>query len=232
MKDELKRNFYIKEVASKYDIYESILYRELEKWTGERNRGGSFGGGRAEGSPSASPAADAASAPAPSMEKKRSSVAEKDVLKLLLEFPAEMIEFIFSYITIADITDPQIRKIIEFLLTRFDERGPSQVTEIVGEITDPALKSIVTDIVMSRYELSKRWENKEGEIEVADPWMVARDAIVAMKKRNLLKEIEENQHALKDASARGLDVQPLVIRHLDLTKQFHDVNSGLLFKPA
>ena len=37
-KDELKRNFYIKEVVTKYSIYESVFYRELEKWTGERSR--------------------------------------------------------------------------------------------------------------------------------------------------------------------------------------------------
>jgi DNA primase len=134
MKDELKRNFYIKEVATKYDIYESVLYRELEKWTGERNRSASFGAPRTNGTQPSNPNTDFGNAPSASTEKKRSTVADKDILKLLLEHPSEMIEFIFSYITIADIADPQIRKIIEFLLSRFDERGPGQVTEIVGEI--------------------------------------------------------------------------------------------------
>jgi len=31
MKDELKRNFYVKEVAEKYEVYENLLYRELER---------------------------------------------------------------------------------------------------------------------------------------------------------------------------------------------------------
>ena len=232
MKDELKRNFYIKEVATKYDIYESVLYRELEKWTGERSRSGSFGAPRTDATQRSGPGADPGNTPSASTEKKRNVVAEKDVLKLLLEHPTEMLEFIFSYITIADITDPQIRKIIEFLLSRFDERGPGQVTEIVGEITDPALKSIVTDVVMSRYELSKRWESHESQIEVADPWMVARDAIVAMKKTTLQNQVEENQRALKDASARGLDAQPFMLRHQELMKQLRDVESGSLFKSA
>ena len=125
-----------------------------------------------------------------------------------------------------------IMKIIEFLLSRFDERGPGQVTEIVGEITDLALKGIVTDVVMSRYELSKRWESNEGEIEVADPWMIARDAIVVLKKKALESQVEENRRALKDASARGSDVQPLVLRHQELMKQLDDVKSGALFKSA
>jgi DNA primase len=232
MKDELKRNFYIKEVATKYDIYESVLYRELERWTGDRSRTGTFGGSRADGSPRPGPGADPGNTPSSLTEKKRSPVAERDILKLLLEHPKEMLEFIFSYITIADIIDPQIRTIIEFLLSRFDERGPGQVTEIVGEMTDPALKSIVTDIVMSKYELSKHWESHEGEIEVADPWMVARDAIVDLKKRVLQNQVEENQRALKVASAGGLDVQALVRRHQELMKQIDDVKSGALFKSA
>jgi len=232
MKDELKRNFYIKEVATKYDIYESVLYRELEKWTGDRSRSGSFGAPRTDGPQRSGPGADPGNAPSASAEKKGTPAGERDVLKLLLEHPTEMIEFIFSHITIADIADKQIRKIIEFLLSRYDERGPGQVTEIVGEMTDPALKSIVTDIVMSRYELSKRWESNEGEIGVADPWMVARDAIVAMKKKMLQHQVEENQRGLKDASARGLEAQPFVLRHQELMKQIHDVDSGALFKSA
>lgn len=232
MKDELKRNFYIKEVSTKYDIYESVLYRELEKWTGERSRGGSFGGPRSDGFQRSGPDAIRGNAPSASTEKKRTPVAERDVLKLLLEHPTEMLDFIFSYITIADITDPDIRKIIEFLLSRFDERGPGQVTEIIGEMTDPTLKSIVTDTVMNRYELSKQWESNEGEIEVADPWMVARDAIVAMKKKILQSQVEENQRALKDASVRGVDAQAFVLRHQELMKKIHDVETGALFKSA
>jgi DNA primase len=232
MKDELKRNFYIKEVATKYDIYESVLYRELERWTGDRSRTGSFGGSGSEGAQRPGSASYPGNAPPAPAEKKRSPVAERDILKLLLEHPTEMLEFIFSHITIADITDLQIRTIIEFLLSRFDERGPGQVTDIVGEMSDPALKSIVTDIVMSRYELSKRWESNEGETEVADPRMVARDAIVDLKKRVLQNQVEENQRALKAASARGLDVQQLVRRHQELMKQIDDVKSGALFKPA
>ncbi|MBI4810089.1 MAG: DNA primase, partial [Ignavibacteriales bacterium] len=38
MKDELKRNFYIKQVAEKYRLYESTLFRELEKILGETRR--------------------------------------------------------------------------------------------------------------------------------------------------------------------------------------------------
>jgi hypothetical protein len=106
------------------------------------------------------------------------------------------------------------------------------VTEIVGEISDPALKSIVTDVVMSKYELSKRWDSNEGEIVTADSGMVARDAIVAIKKRILQNQVEENQRALKDASAHGLDTHEYLLRQQELSRLKRDIESGVLFKPV
>ncbi len=230
MKDELKRNFYIKEVASKYDIYESVLYRELERWTADRSRGGLPGLTRVEKPLLGRPSGEEANAATSPMTKKEMPVGERDILKLLIEHQADMISLIFSHISISDLWDPQARKIVELLLARFDERGPGGVTELVGEIEDPSLKSIVTDIVISKYELSKQWESSDAEIETADPMTIARDAIAALKKRQLQKQIEENQRALKEASIQGADAQPLVQRHQDLMRQLIEVESGAMFK--
>ena len=229
MKDELKRNFYIKEVATKYDIYESVLHRELDRWTGDKSRQTyprQDDARRPQQAPDAS-----RNGTAPAMKKEAPTV-ERDILKLLLENQADMIGFIFSYITIEDISDPQLRRIIEFLLARFDERGSGSVTELVNEIDDPSAKGLVTDIVMSKYEISKGWESGEMEFQEVDPWKVARDAIVAMVKRKLQKQVEINQRALKDASARGADAQALMQRHQDLMRQLLDVDAGLLFKSS
>jgi hypothetical protein len=83
---------------------------------------------------------------------------------------------------------------------------------------------------MSKYEISKRWESSEMVFEEVDPWRVARDAIVAMVKRKLQAQIEINRRALKDASARGADVQALMQRTQELTAQLGNVDSGMLFK--
>ena len=187
MKDELKRNFYIKEVATKYDVYESVLYRELDRWIGERQRTGSP---RAEADLRPKPVGPPTQGGSPSPSNKEAPVVERDIVKLLLEHQADMIEFMFSHITIDDISDPQLKKIVEFLLARFDERGPRSVVEFLDEIDDPVSKGIVTDIVMSKYEISKGWVSGDVEFQDVDPWRVARDAIVAMTKRKLHKQIE------------------------------------------
>ncbi len=74
--------------------------------------------------------------------------------------------------------------------------------------------------------------NDEGDIEAVDPWMVARDAIVAMRKGTFRRRSRKISAALKDASLRGRDAQPFVLRHQELMKMIHDVETGTLFKSA
>ena len=62
--------------------------------------------------------------------------------------------------------------------------------------------------------------------------MIARDAIAAIKKKQLQRQVEENQRALKDASQRGLNAQPFVLKHQELMKQILEIDSGALFKTS
>jgi DNA primase len=231
MKDELKRNFYIKDVATKYDLYESVLYRELDRWREEDARiapaaGVTAGRQAIPGTPGPEVAGvglgEATVIPAP----------ERDILKLLLEHQADLISFVFSHITLSEISTPQVRNILELLLSRYEERGPMHVTDLLLEIEDPRLKSIITDVVLSKYELSKQWQAGDSEIEEADPWTLARDAIVALKKQNLQKQVAENQRLLKEASLQGGDTRPLIERHQELKKQLRSVGSAEFLKPV
>jgi DNA primase len=225
MPDELKRNFYIKEVSTKYDVYESVLYRELERWLPGRGPAGTSTASRPLSAPRAGSGSGVPASTADTQSAGQIPVVERDFVKLLLENQQQMMGFLFSHMSTSELIDPRIRKIVEFLLTRFDERGPGQVTEIVGEIDDPQLKSLVTDIVMSRYEVSKRWALESVEAE-PEPMRIARDVLVALRKRTLQRQIEENQKALKEAGQRGEDPQTYVQRHLDLMKQMLAVDSG------
>jgi DNA primase len=231
MKDELKRNFYIKDVASKYDLYESVLYRELDRWREEGARAvaplGSGAGRQAAGDSGMRESEGARSGEAIVIPPP-----ERDLLKLLLEHQADLISFVFSHITLPEVSTPQVRHILEMLLARYDERGPMHVTDLLLEIEDPLLKSIITDVVLSKYELSKQWQAGDSEFEEADPWTLARGAIVALKKQNLQKQVAENQRLLKETSLQGGDTRPLIERHQELMKQLISVDSPEFLKPA
>jgi DNA primase len=232
MPDELKRNFYIKEVSAKYDIYETVLYRELERWIGEGKRtsgsGSRFQTGRSD--QEAPPPGEFEGNSIPRTASVGIRAAERDVLKLLLENQPGLINFIFTHITLADIEDEQANKLAERILAHLDETGSAGISGLLGEIEDPALKGLLTDIAVSKYELSKQWETMEVRIEDADPWDIARGAIASLKKTSLQRQIEANQKLLRQASQRGGDAIPFVQRHQELIRLLKEVESPEFLK--
>lgn len=230
--DELKRNFYIKEVSAKYDIYESILYRELERWLGEGKRTSADAGRYEQRQNQQAIPGEAPEGPRASNTGSTGvRAAERDILKLLLENRPELIQFIFSHVTLSDFEDEQARKLAERILAHLDEAGTTEASELLGEIEDPGLKSLLTDIAVSKYELSKQWELMEVRIEDADPWDIARGSIASMKKSSLRRQIEANQRMLRETSQRGGDAIPFVQKHQELIRLLKEVESPEFLKP-
>ena len=221
IKDELKRNLFIKDVSQKYDIYESILHREVEQilararkepWTGpaEENRQS-----RAEGIP----ASDGAPALRPVPPE------ERDILKLFLEGDRDIIGFVLGSITLQDFSDARVRAIVQIVLEMVEERGTVDANSVVTQLTDESLKGLVSDVALSRYELSKGWVEMEKEIEEPSSMQIARDAVLAIRRKALRRALEANQQALREASRAGRDAMPLMRRHQELVQLLKSLDS-------
>lgn len=213
--DELKRNFFVKAVADKYQIYESVLYRELDRWV-PRDKPpvrGAFQDRRAVAGPSQSPSA--ASLP----------VAERDILKIVCENRTDLINEIFSAISIEDLTDVRVRKLVQIVLERIENTGSMDLTALVNDLEDAELKSVLTDVLMSRYEISKGWQAMEVEIDEPEPARIAKAAVAAIRRQALHREIERNQNLMKDASQKGLETLPYIQRHQELMNAMKELEN-------
>jgi DNA primase len=215
--DELKRSFFIKEVAQKYEIYESVLHRELERWV-PRQRPRATAPVR-----SAESATRESSVDVQTPQPTAVPAAEQDLLRLFLESRSDVTQFILSNLSLSDLQDTRIRSLAEMALARIEETGSCDAGSLVNEIQDPALKGLLTEVTLSRYELSKGWRDMEAPIDTADPFEVARDALLVVKRSALQKQMEENQKQLKEASLRGEDVARFVQHHQDLARAMKEV---------
>ena len=225
MKDELKRNFYIKEVAEKYEVYESVLYRELDRWISKDRPV------RREGAGSQRvPVYDVSLSDVTTQRTNEIPAAERDIVKLLLEGQNDIVDFIFKNVTVEQFVDQRTRKLTEFLLSLWRELGEINAVAILNEMEDQQLKGMITDISLSRYELSKGWVDKE--IDEPDSRRIASDAITLLRKRAIQKQIEENQRMLKEATRRGSDKMPFVVRHQELMKLMKEMESAVIAKPS
>jgi DNA primase len=220
--DELRRNFFIKEVADRYKLYESVLYRELDKQLKSsdrrsqnaiRNRGRSQPPEPGEGR--RVPVMNVPMADVTPRKEREISTAERDLVKLMLEDPGTMIEYILSHISIEEFEHPHTRAVAQLLL---DKHRAGELIDphilLEGELAAP-LKSLITDVVISKYEISPGWAEQKP-IDPTDIRQVAQAALVALMRRKYNVIIEENQRTLREASQRGEEVAVYVARHQEL----------------
>ena len=105
MGDELKRNFYIKQVAEKYKLYESTLYREMEKVLGAQRRETK----EKYSSQSTSYGRRPNDGVLPEVVAEISS-AEKDLIHAMLDGGEEVVKLIFEHLHTEDFTHPHSKR--------------------------------------------------------------------------------------------------------------------------
>lgn len=208
MKDELKRNFYIKRVAEKYKLYESTLYRELEKILGTTGRQQRMRSVPAGSNETALTTAKPVGAIPP---------AEKELLLAMLEGGSDVVQFILSQIDIGSLDHPETKKMIKLLLDRIEEGMSIDANSLMDETRDDSLRRLIADIVFNKYTISKRWEKAASDTERM-PQQIAEEALNFIKREKLQKIAEDNLRQLKEASKRGENVD----RYLERNKQILD----------
>ncbi len=193
MKDELKRNIFIKSVAEKYDLYESVLFRELEQRIGKQ-RGRPETERRAEvsGRPEGA-------VPRAAVNSRDLYAPERDLLKVMLEQGPQMAEFVFSHVPPGSFVHPSSRAIVELLGSRARSGQTWDPTTLVNELSDENAKHLIPDIIFNRYEISRGW----GQVEEPDPWDIAERAILRLQGEELDREISDLFRKLKEAESRG-----------------------------
>ncbi len=220
--DELRRNFFIKDVAERYGLYESVLYRELEKHL-QSGRSRSVNETRSsiqsrDQDPTEGlrvPVVDVPISDVTPRKEREISVAERDLVKLMLEEPRTMIEFILSHVSVDEFEHPHTRAVAQLLLDKYRAGEIIDPHMLLESELDVPLKNLITDVVISKYEISPGW-TEQKPIDEADIWQVAQSALVAMMKRKYDMMIEENQRKMKEAVQHGEGVSAFVTRHQEL----------------
>jgi DNA primase len=210
MKDELKRTIYLKSLAEKYDLYETVLFRELEKILGKESSRHRYDARPEVVTPTQRVMASTAAAPLPPLPP----AAEQDLVRIMLVHKSEAISFVFNSITVDHFVHPLSRAVVDLILRQ--EGDAWDATSLLDQATDPSLKNYVAGLLSSRYEISKRWASFGSEPEEADPQRVAEDAIFRLKTEVLDRRIEELYRQMKSGEGMNVTYQQEVI---DLQKE-------------
>ncbi|HSQ75125.1 MAG TPA: toprim domain-containing protein, partial [Bacteroidota bacterium] len=205
MRDELKRTFSIKRLAEQYDIYESVLFREMENILGKQQQ-------PVRSAERPVPRTTEAGKPATTPQVEPSGgipPAERDLLKLMLEHGSAMVRYVIGQVEPALFTSTTARRILDVLLRREEAGGFWDAGMIVDDLDDPALKHIVTELTVSRYEISKGWQEMGSDPPAPDPRVMADDCIAILHRRSLDERIAETYRLMRDSELRGEDITEL-----------------------
>lgn len=213
MPDELKRNFYVKHVADRYGLYESALYRELEKILAGTRR-------REQREPSGA-AAVRGQEIVPPVKPAEVPPAERDLIHAMLDGGRPVAEYIFGEISADDFTHPLARAIAEYLLRRMEKGEAFEPATMTDDIKDPVQRQLLASAVFAKYQLSKRWE--EAQVEQANPIKLAEDALAVLRVRSLKRKMAENLRSLEEASRQGGDVSQYLEAGKDLTDKLREL---------
>ncbi|MBA4311599.1 MAG: DNA primase [Chlorobiaceae bacterium] len=219
MKDELKRNFYIRSVSEKYKLYEATLYRELEKQTGDLNKYTAFSSRRDEQEAGENiqerSVVDSESVPP----------VERDLLHSLLEGDTELISFVAQAVGAEEFQHPVARSLYISILERWKVGRSTDPKILVNELEEEAQIKMVTEIIFSPYSLSRGWTERGVDIVQGDPRKIAEDAITGIRRKTLEKEIEENQRLLRISGQRGESSLPYLENHKRLLAELKNLEN-------
>ncbi|MGA9120357.1 MAG: toprim domain-containing protein, partial [Bacteroidota bacterium] len=195
MKDELRRNVYLQQVASIYSLPEGVIRRELDSTLGRIPREVKKQGLESSQSGTAGSQAQISSVP----------VAERDTIKVMLDNGDDVIRFVFTYVDPAMFSNPEAKAVADRLAELIDAGGHFEPSAFLDALEDDAVKRFASSLMMQRYEINPRWSEAGGVPETPDPLKLAEDAVVGLRVRELDHQIDEAAKKFKEFEARGED---------------------------
>jgi DNA primase len=234
IKDEIKRNFFIKHVAEKYKLYESVLYNELDKYIRGLRRTETRFKSKTEDS------AVRITKPTDSNSKQllvptdKIPVAEKDLLHAIIDGGIDTADFVFQNFSPTQFSHPVARnlaihiKLVRDSQNQFDGQlilDSITASETESDVDQENMKRLLAELQFSKYELSKRWEESGSDVSKGDTLQIAKDALKVIRKQTIQKLLETNQQLMKEAKIRGEDLTPYMMRNNELLSEKKNIGA-------
>lgn len=206
IKDSIKQNLTLKEVAEHFRLDERALIEQLHRI----RKNGQFRSLTTE-------KIDSESKPAEKKQKSKYDLAEEDLVRLVLEDTGRL-HFLIKHLELEEISDVEVRNILTILfhLARSNEKMSRQI--IINAITDPQLSARLVKLMTARYG------------EQVDRQKLLEDYLVLLKRRRLETILVNLENEIKIAQEKELDSSAYTKKYLECKAQIKRVESKEFLK--
>jgi hypothetical protein len=213
VKDNLKLEFYLKELAEGFDISEGLVRKEFDTL----NKNSSNQSIRKDNK-----TYELKKAPEKILVDKSiiyPPKEEEDLIALIVLDGKKIIDFINDNLSESEIKSDITKKIINYLSGLLDTY--SELTEdiILGGTEDKDISGIITKLYLQKKVLSiDEAANKYEDFEASkSKW--GKDIIKAIKINSIDTELNKIKKMIKNAESENVDCTDLVIKHNELIEQ-------------
>lgn len=218
VKDELKRQIYMKNISRKFNLREKLLESELEKYL-ERNK-------TAENRTYQKKPTAKASDNGESGEHKKADPLEKEIVKILFEGKPEVNKIVFENIDVEEIEHELLKELAEIAKAAYEE-GLSGTSILIERIKDESLRNAVMKLTMNNDSISKRWEKADKGVNPET--LFSKHAYETVKKFRIKKidaKIQENNRQLSQTQD-----ETEIMNLMKAIKELNNEKRQLLFPP-
>ncbi|MDR3667222.1 MAG: DNA primase [Ignavibacteriaceae bacterium] len=204
MEDELKRNFYIKNISKRFGLREKLLESELDKILMKENR------------QDKSPKEKTQSYKVfPNKEIKITpevQFLERDIILLFLSGNIDLIKFIFNHISPKDLIIELNRKTAELVFEEINNKNSFEVASVIDKIDDEELKEYLHKLSIDKYSISSSWEKLyPGKDNYSVLSKVCMDTMKKFRTVQIDNQINDILVQVKDATSEDQGVELLHI---------------------
>ncbi len=243
--DGIFRTVYIRECSAILEVPEQTLMNELNKILRKKAYKKET---KEEGVVENQESTDIKVVQKTDLDLNDSSYQERDIIRLLLNYSNDEIEvteederkrpvtrkYQVGLVIMSDLgqdeivlSHPGYRKIYQEYQKAL-QRDVLLDSDFFVNHEDDEIRSIAVDLLSSPYELSKNWTNKKIYVPTEKDrlWLTVQTSILALKSREIEKEIAENQKRIKEAENDN-DLFMLLEEQKALKEISREINSKL-----
>ena len=206
IKDSIKQNLTLKEVAEHFRLDERALIEQLH----HIRKNGQF---------RSFPTDKSVTNNETNAQKRKSKydLAEEDLVRLVLEDTA-WIAFLMKHLQLEEIFDPGVRNIFATLFNMAQSSPKLSRQMIVNAITDPQLSARLVKLMATRY--SEKVERKK----------LIEDCLVLLKRRRMENTLANLENEIKIAQEKELDSSEYTKKYLECKAQIKQIESKEFLK--
>lgn len=201
MRDEIKRDFYIKDISERFSIYESIIRKELDKNAKLRSKGLTR---------------ELTAKPTDEIQLRKSnakiSVVELMLIRLLIDSDKKTKDFLTDSLEINLITSEEVKKIINYIMMNLDSPEKISHVYLFNQFQDEVSKDIIGKALLDENYVMQPGKSKN---HLSEAGAVLRQ----LKLYNIRNQIREIDSKIKSDNAYSPETLELLNTQQKLKKE-------------